>query len=312
MATLDKLSPISGASATTFVTTTVDEIPKTLEELLKPSPFAISAKRAQDFCKYTNITTEQLLQDLIVHGKAYAIPPISNYKVAVAGVCESGNIYLGVNLEFPGTQLQNSVHAEQFFLVNIRNHNEKKIVSLALSAPPCGFCRQCLREIGQNNGMLFLAPEKPPMTLNELLPHSFGPENIFSAEHCKTMAKILEPADRSSRTNPAKTVGERAIQAASESYAPYTNHFSGVAIETDDGKIYSGSHIENAAYNPTISPFQAALVDLLVHGKSYSDISTMVLAQTTKSSLNHNQSTMEIWNSIVGPTKIFSSIVYNR
>ncbi len=64
-----------------------------------------------------------------------------------AGVGVSGSIYIGVNLEFPGAPLNNSVHAEQFLAVNCIAHGERGLDMLAVSAAPCGHCRQFYAEL---------------------------------------------------------------------------------------------------------------------------------------------------------------------
>jgi cytidine deaminase len=39
------------------------------------------------------------------------------------------------------------VHAEQFLMANMVQHNEPSLVSLAISAAPCGHCRQFYSEL---------------------------------------------------------------------------------------------------------------------------------------------------------------------
>ena len=62
----------------------------------------------------------------------------------------------------------------------------------------------------------------------------------------------------------ADPVVDAALQGANRSYAPYTKDFSGVALECEDGRVYSGGYEENAAYDPGVSPFQAAFAVLLL------------------------------------------------
>lgn len=57
-----------------------------------------------------------------------------------------------------------------------------------------------------------------------------------------------------------------ALEAANRSHAPYSNSPSGVALVDDEGKIYKGSYMESAAYNPSLGPVQAAIVAYIVGG----------------------------------------------
>src|ERR1051326_1452329 len=71
--------------------------------------------------------------DLIPEAKRFAIPPISNF--------------FGANFEFPGEALSFCVHAEQAAVVQAMAGGETGIDAIAVSAAPCGYCRQVLYEL---------------------------------------------------------------------------------------------------------------------------------------------------------------------
>lgn len=48
-----------------------------------------------------------------------------------------------------------------------------------------------------------------------------------------------------------KHLSEEAMEARKMSYAPYSHFHVGAALLTEDGKIYRGCNIENAAYTPS-------------------------------------------------------------
>jgi cytidine deaminase len=47
-----------------------------------------------------------------------------------------------------------------------------------------------------------------------------------------------------------------------------------------DGTLIGGSAIESVSFNPTISPLQAAMIDLFAHGYAATDITAAVIATT--------------------------------
>jgi hypothetical protein len=58
-----------------------------------------------------------------------------------------------------------------------------------------------------------------------------------------------------------------------QSYSPYTHCPSGVALLLEDGRVLAGGYIENAAHNPGLPPFQAAIVAAVVaRVPSYSQV----------------------------------------
>ena len=119
---------------------------------------------------------------------AYA--PYSGYQVAAAVLMDSGKIYTGVNVE--NASYPAGICAERNAIFHAAACGERKIIAIAVVggkqgdnrkiATPCGICRQVMREFCDPKEMRVLlartAEDYKEMTLEELLPESFGPENL--------------------------------------------------------------------------------------------------------------------------------------
>lgn len=71
-----------------------------------------------------------------------------------------------------------------------------------------------------------------------------------------------------------------ALEAANKSHAPYSDSPSGVALVDSNGKVYKGSYVESAAFNPSLGPLQAAVVAFVAGGGGeYDEIVGAVLVE---------------------------------
>ncbi|KAL2519384.1 Cytidine deaminase 1 [Abeliophyllum distichum] len=71
-----------------------------------------------------------------------------------------------------------------------------------------------------------------------------------------------------------------ALEATNNAHAPYSGCPSGVALMDSEGKVYRGSYVESAAYNPSLGPVQAALVAYVAGGGGgYESIVAAVLVE---------------------------------
>jgi cytidine deaminase len=59
----------------------------------------------------------------------------------------SGNLYFGANMEFPGTTLQQTLHAEQSAVSHAWLRGEKQLTAITVNYTPCGHCRQFMNEL---------------------------------------------------------------------------------------------------------------------------------------------------------------------
>ena len=116
--------------------------------------------------------------------RAYA--PYSGFAVGAAILDELGNIHAGCNVENAAYPQGQCAEATAIGAMIVAGAN--RITAIAIAGPesgaactPCGGCRQRIRE--------FAAPDTPIIicsggkiiaehTLADLLPHSFGPENL--------------------------------------------------------------------------------------------------------------------------------------
>ena len=130
-----------------------------------------------------------------------------------------------------------------------------------------------MNEIGESATFDICTPNNLPTKLAELLPQSFGPHDLGF-----TGGLLTTPSSQASVSSQDPSL-YCAAMAAQLSYAPTTNSPSGVAIRMKNGTHYSGSYLENVAFNPSVSPLQAALDQLVADGASYGDIAEVVLVE---------------------------------
>ena len=234
-----------------------------------------AAADVKAFCDTERKGVEALMLQLLPLARTYSRPPISNYHVGAVARGLSGDLYLGANLEFPGHSLGFSVHGEQAALSNMYMHSDQGVSAIAVTAVPCGHCRQFMNELSPVGDIQVLLEGKPAVKLSSLLPSAFGPKDLGVTDLAFPVKEV--DLNLPKETNDELTMA--ALSAARKSYAPYTKAHSGVAIRSSSGRIYKGSYIENAAYNPSLAPLQTALVALILAGESYSAISEIVLVE---------------------------------
>lgn len=256
---------------------------------------AIAAPVVEQFLRSSGMTIDQLMLALIPLAQKYAIPPISNFFVGAVALGASGGIYFGANYEFVGQALSFTVHGEQAATAHAIACGETGMQKLAVSAAPCGYCRQFLYELTTASKLQILLPNMLPTLLTSLIPNAFGPGDLG------VTAALMSPQSHGMTisSHADDPVVMAALAAANASYAPYTFDYAGVALKTSDGAIFTGSVAENAAYNPSMSPLEAAIVSLVISGgKSYSDIVDAVLVEAAGSKANQTAATRAVLSAI--------------
>jgi len=117
--------------------------------------------------------------------QARAYTPYSRFNVGAAILADDGRIYAGCNVEnaaYPSGTCAEAGAIAAMALGGGRSIREAVVVGDGPSlCTPCGNCRQRIREFAHADTRVHVAgPEgiRRSFTLDELLPASFGPENL--------------------------------------------------------------------------------------------------------------------------------------
>ena len=129
------------------------------------------------------------MSDALITAAINAMPlayaPYSQFQVGAAIEDENGHIHTGVNVEnaaYPAGSC-----AEAAAIAAMIGAGGRKITRIAVAGrgellcTPCGGCRQRIREFAATDMDIFICDEqglRQRFTLTELLPHSFGPDNL--------------------------------------------------------------------------------------------------------------------------------------
>jgi len=126
--------------------------------------------------------------------RAYA--PYSKYHVGVCVEAEDGTLFPGCNVENASYGI--TICAEVNAITSLIAAGKKRIKSLLVMGSggelctPCGRCRQFIREFAALDTPIHLADQSgvlKTVTLDYLLPMSFGPEHLAKKDEKKTKRK---------------------------------------------------------------------------------------------------------------------------
>ena len=130
--------------------------------------------------------TPETLVALALEARERAYAPYSGFAVGAALLCADGTVYQGCNIE--NAAFGPTVCAERVAVFKAVYDGRRNFAALAVAGgrageeitalfPPCGVCRQVLREFCGPELRLYLAKEDGQFlacTLGELLPYSFS------------------------------------------------------------------------------------------------------------------------------------------
>ena len=110
-----------------------------------------------------------------------AYTPYSHFQVGAALLTERGQIYTGCNIE--NAAYGPTICAERCAIFKAVSEGEHSLKAIAF---PCGVCRQVMREFAKDAAFKVIVARNITdfqiFSLEELLPNSFGPENLSAKE----------------------------------------------------------------------------------------------------------------------------------
>lgn len=123
---------------------------------------------------------------LALEARKKSYSPYSGFAVGAALLCKNGRVFTGCNIENSGYSATNCAERTAIFKSVSEGETEfEKIAVVGGNAeesvpekycPPCGICRQVLREFCSSDFKIIIArttEDYKVMTLGELLPESF-------------------------------------------------------------------------------------------------------------------------------------------
>lgn len=116
-----------------------------------------------------------------------AYVPYSNFHVGAAILTDDDTIYSGCNIEIASYSPTICAERTAIFKAVSEGHKHIKAIAVVGDADftyPCGVCRQVMREFGKDLNIIVAKSEEDykEYSLEDLLPHSFGPEDLDSAK----------------------------------------------------------------------------------------------------------------------------------
>ncbi|EPL6456206.1 MULTISPECIES: cytidine deaminase [Providencia] len=243
------------------------ELPEKLQSVLRPiidkSDFAgmLTAEQVQHIKAQSGVSDSELAFSLLPFAAAYAVTPISHFHVGAIACGASGNLYFGANMEFSHVSMGQVIHAEQCAITHSWMKGEKQITSITVNYTPCGHCRQFMNELREGGKIMVHLPGREPAVLHHYLPDSFGPADL------NITTLLLDSVQHGYNNQSRDRLLSAAIEAANQSHAPYSQSHSGIAVQLKDGSLFTGRYAENAAFNPSLPPLQAALIMINLAGK---------------------------------------------
>ncbi|MET3617291.1 cytidine deaminase [Peptoniphilus olsenii] len=126
---------------------------------------------------------KELIKKAIIAKENETYTPYSHFNVGCSVEMEDGSVYTGGNIEIASYSPTNCAERTAIFKAVSEGKREIKRIVITGDSPytfPCGVCRQVIREFAKNVQIIIAnsIDDYKVFTMEEILPHSFGPEDL--------------------------------------------------------------------------------------------------------------------------------------
>ncbi|KAJ5533677.1 hypothetical protein N7513_000070 [Penicillium frequentans] len=137
----------------------------------------------------SEVTAQELeiLSTKVIAAKEAAYCPYSKFRVGACLLTTSGEFVVGANVENAAYPVGTCAERVAIGTAVVAGHKEFKALAVATdvkpAGSPCGMCRQFIREFTNPSFPVYMYDKDGGykiMTMDELLPDSFGPEHLSS------------------------------------------------------------------------------------------------------------------------------------
>lgn len=130
------------------------------------------------------------LINLAIKMREFSYTPYSHYNVGAALLTKDKKIYTGCNIENASYTPSNCAERTAIFKAVSEGNKDFKAIAVMGGkkdtkkldfCPPCGVCRQVMKEFCKDDFYIILGQDENNIktyTLKELLPEGFGPSNL--------------------------------------------------------------------------------------------------------------------------------------
>lgn len=221
-------------------------------------PSCLTAQQTQQLSSSLSLSMITLAHELLPLAAKFAVTPISGFNVGAILIDAKDQFFFGANHEQTRRPLAHTLHAEQAAFFNALCHDCARLKHLVVNAAPCGHCRQFIREYPFCFDLM-LHFGGQTYTFEQILPHSFGPDDLHIQQHLCSNAPQLSDIK----------------QLATYSYSPYSDSQVGLIAKQAKKVLAYSWYIENAAFNPSASPFSLLLSQIHLNSYTVEQVDTI-------------------------------------